>query len=422
MMKTRLLVGAAAAASIALLLAGCGVAQPQASQTPSATAPSASEAGQHALDAELIAAAWANDVEAATQLIEKGADVNAQDDSQQSAYLIATSEGYLSLLELTLQHGADVASLDSWNGTGLIRAAERGHANIVGRLIQAGIDQNHVNRLGWVALHEALVFAKDEQPNEYIDTVRVLTAGGADMTIPTESDGQTPDQIADQNGLAVQAELIRAAVAADANPADAEHAADANRRLLAAAESGNADAAALALRAGADIETQNNLQQTPLLVASANDRVDVARLLVALGANADALDHQHDTPWLVTGVTGSVAMLEALVPANPDMSIPNRFGGLSPIPAGERGHAAYIARVVHTEVDLDHVNNLGWTALLEAVVFGNGSARYVELITSLVEAGADVSIPDKNGTTALEHAQRRGQTEVVRVLETATAG
>ena len=182
----------------------------------------------------------------------------------------------------------------------------------------------------------------------------------------------------------------------------------------------DADAAALALRAGAGIEIRNDLEQTPLLLASANDRVEVARLLVALGADPDAVDHQHDTPWLVTGVTGGVAMLEALLPAKPDMSIPNRYGGLSPIPVGERGHADYMARVVTTGVDIDHVNNLGWTALLEAVLFGDGSQRYVDLVTSLVDAGADVSIPDGSGVTALEHARMKGQNGVAAVLENAS--
>ena len=91
-----------------------------------------------ALDQPLIDAAWANDVDRARALIAAGADVNAQDDTQQSAYLIATSEGYLDLLELTLANGADLTSLDSYRGTGLIRAAERGHADIVGRLLRAG--------------------------------------------------------------------------------------------------------------------------------------------------------------------------------------------------------------------------------------------------------------------------------------------
>ena len=90
-------------------------------------------------------------------LIAAGADVNAKDKTKQSAYLISTSEGYLDLLDLTLEHGADVDSLDKYDGTGLIRAAERGHHDIVGRLLQTDIDVDHVNNLGWVALHEAIM-------------------------------------------------------------------------------------------------------------------------------------------------------------------------------------------------------------------------------------------------------------------------
>ncbi|MGY1552165.1 ankyrin repeat domain-containing protein [Microbacterium sp. A588] len=417
-MRPRSIFLAATALSTAILLAGCAATE----QTPSTSTTPAPEASAEALEQEelnmnLIQAAWANDLETSAQLIAAGADVNAKDSTTQSAYLIATSEGYLPLLELTLQNGADVASLDSWNGTGLIRASERGHADVVGRLIQAGIDTDHVNNLGWVALHEALVFAKPEQVEAYVETVRVLVAGGADVTIPSERDGMSPAQLAEEHSLTPQSELLRAAAADDtATTGDGE----ADQRLLTAAQAGDADAAALALRAGANLETRNDLEQTPLLLASAHDHVEVARLLVALGADVDALDHQHDTPWLVTGVTGSVAMLEALLPADPDMSIPNRFGGLSPIPAGERGHADYIKRVVSTGVDLDHVNNLGWTALLETVIFGDGSTRYQDIVATLIDAGADVTIADKNGVTPLEHAQSRGFGEIAAALEKAS--
>ena len=75
--------------------------------------------------------------------------MNAQDDTQQSAYLIATSEGYYELLELTLRHGAQVEAKDSYNGTGLIRAAERGHCRRRRRLVRAGVPVDHVNNLGW---------------------------------------------------------------------------------------------------------------------------------------------------------------------------------------------------------------------------------------------------------------------------------
>jgi hypothetical protein len=366
-------------------------------------------AEQARLDARLIAAAWANDFELASRLIERAADVNAQDDTQQSAFLIAASEGYVELLDLTMRHGADLDSKDSFNGTALIRATERGHAAIAGRLVRAGIDIDHVNNLGWTALHESVILGDGTE--RYVDTVRVLVAAGAEVGVPAVNDGLTAGEHAERMGQTAVATLLRKTARAEDVPRPAAQAG-----LLTAATDGDADAAALMLRSKADLEARDGHDRTALLLASTYDRVPVARLLVALGADPDALDDRHDTPWLVTGVTGSVAMLEALLPADPDLTIRNRYGGVSVIPASERGHVDYVRRVVQTDIDLDHVNDLGWTALLEAVILGDGSAPYQEIVRILLDAGADPAIADGDGVTALEHARSSGQTEVARIL------
>jgi len=367
-----------------------------------------SEAEQAALDEQLREAAWADNVARAATLVKRGADVNAKDETEQSAYLIATSEGYLDLLELTLAHGARVNSKDSWNGTGLIRAAERGHSLVVGRLLQAKIDRDHVNRIGYQAIHEAVWLG--ENTTEYVDTVRVLVAGGVELSRPSDNEGLTPLEMAEQRQYPALETVLRRAL-------DPTEITRPNAALLRAAERGDADEAARALRAGADIETQDALQHTALLLAVTEDRVDVARLLVAMGADPDALDHQHDTPWLVTGVTGSVPMLEALLPATPDLSIPNRYGGTSLIPASERGRVDYVRRVLKTGIDVDHINRLGWTALLEAVILGDGGSDHQEIVQLLLAAGADPSIADKEGVTALQHARARGYTSLARLLQ-----
>jgi len=340
-------------------------------------------------------------------LIRQGADVNAKDDTEQSAYLIATSEGHLELLRLALRNGAQVDDKDSWDGTGLIRAAERGHGLVAGELLRAGIDRDHVNRIGYQAIHEAIWLGEDTAA--YATTVRVLAAGGVQLDRVSPSAGLTPLQMARERGFDGLERILHTVTSAAA-PADPDTA------LLRAAERGDADAAVVALRAGADIETRDEHRRTALLLASAVDHVAVAELLVALGADPDALDDRHDTAWLVTGVTGSVRMLEALLPANPDLTIRNRYGGLSPIPAGERGHVDYIRRVVQTDVDLDHVNDLGWTAMLEAIILGDGGESYQEIVRILLAAGADPTIADREGVTPLQHAERRGYDAIVALL------
>ena len=171
-----------------------------------------------------------------------------------------------------------------------------------------------------------------------------------------------------------------------------------------------------ALDAGADIDSRDSHGRTALLIAATEDYVDAARALVERGADVNALDDRHDTPWLVTGVTGSVAMAEVLLTAEPDLTIRNRYGGISVIPASERGHVDYVRRVVQTDIDVNHVNDLGWTALLEAVILGDGSEPYQQIVSILLDAGADRSIGDHDGVTPLQHAQSKGQAEVAATL------
>lgn len=224
------------------------------------------------LNRALIAAAWRNDVDEAARLIEQGADVNAADETVQSAYLIATSEGFLSLLALTLENGADVDAKDSFNGTGLIRAAERGHALLVGMLLRAGIEVNHINNVGWTALHEAIILGDGGQ--RYADTVRVLLAGRADPLIPSQQDGIMPIDHAQAYGFETIAGTLFAAIYSDP-PVDPAAA------LFDAARSNNADGVMLALRAGADPNLQDSDGNTALSIAAKPAYQDVSRLLHA---------------------------------------------------------------------------------------------------------------------------------------------
>lgn len=190
-----------------------------------------------------------------------------------------------------------------------------------------------------------------------------------------------------------------------------------NAKLIEAVIEDDVASVRMLVGAGADVEARDTHQRSPLLLAAAADLCDIARLLVMLGADPDALDDRHDTPWLVTGVTGSVRMLEILLPAKPDLTLRNRYGGISVIPAAERGHVDYVRRVVETDIDVNHVNDLGWTALLEAVILGDGSPPYQQIVRILLGAGADPALGDKDSVTALEHARAKGQREIIGLLQ-----
>ena len=83
----------------------------------------------------------------------------------------------------------------------------------------------------------------------------------------------------------------------------------------------------------------------------------------------------------------------------------------------DRGHLAYVRELLRTtDIDVNHVNNLGWTALLEAVILGDGGPVHTEIVRELLAHGADRDLPDREGVTALEHARQRGYAGMVRLL------
>ena len=112
-------------------------------------------------------------------------------------------------------------------------------------------------------------------------------------------------------------------------------------------------------------------------------------------------------------------ILRLTLRAGADLRSTNRYGGTGLIPAAHHGHVEVVGELLGTGIDVDHVNRLGWTALIEAVILGGGGPVHVEIVRLLLEAGADACIADKDGVTPLDHARRRGFTEMVEALEAA---
>jgi uncharacterized protein len=92
------------------------------------------------------------------------------------------------------------------------------------------------------------------------------------------------------------------------------------------------------------------------------------------------------------------------------------------INAAERGHVAVVeALLTHTDVDVNHINNQEWTALLEAVVLSDGRPQHQQFVQLLIDHAADVTLADKDGLTPLQHARKRGFAKIARMLAQAMA-
>jgi hypothetical protein len=104
-----------------------------------------------------------------------------------------------------------------------------------------------------------------------------------------------------------------------------------------------------------------------------------------------------------------------------DLRSTNRYGGTALIPAAERGHVDTVRTLIAAGVDVDHVNKLGWTALLEAIILSDGGTRHQLIVQLLVAVGANVNLADREGVTPLQHARSRGYKEIEKILVAANA-
>ncbi len=198
--------------------------------------------------------------------------------------------------------------------------------------------------------------------------------------------------------------------------------ADANaqgRQLLEAAARGDAAAVRRLLSAGAAVDIRNNNGETPLLLAVAENRLDAAVALIDAGADINLQARNLDSPWLLAGARGQTEMLRRMIPRGPDFTLRNRYGGSALIPACHYGHVDTVKLLLTTRIDVDQINHLGWTCLLELVILGDGGPAYVEIARAVLAAGANPNIADKERVSPLGHARRMGQAAVAKVIAAA---
>jgi uncharacterized protein len=192
---------------------------------------------------------------------------------------------------------------------------------------------------------------------------------------------------------------------------------DNDARLLAAAGSGDTSAIRSALAAGANPDARDERGATALLIAARADQAGAFQALLDAGADVDLQDDERANPFLWAGAEGRLDILRLANEAGADPAITNRYGGVALIPASERGHVEVVRYLLEeTDVDVDHVNRLGWTALLEAILLSDGGPDHQAIVALLIENGADVDLADGDGVRPLTHARTRGFTAIAEHL------
>ncbi|GEM51065.1 hypothetical protein EB1_08550 [Empedobacter brevis NBRC 14943 = ATCC 43319] len=188
--------------------------------------------------------------------------------------------------------------------------------------------------------------------------------------------------------------------------------------ILNAVKNNDIQAVRKALENGADVNTTDNSRRSLLLIATNKTNIEMAKLLVKYGADVNQQADNLDSPFLYAGTSGQTELVQLFLNHGARFDVFNRYNGSALIPACERGHIETVKLLANTKnYPIDHVNRLGWTGLMEAIILGDGSKKYQQIVQILKDAGAKMDIPDRDGITPLQHAQQRGYKEIVTIIK-----
>ena len=174
--------------------------------------------------------------------------------------------------------------------------------------------------------------------------------------------------------------------------------------------------------AGANLNARDAHGRTPLHLATFARQRGAVRALAKAGADLNLLENDRYDGVTIAAVADDEETLSVLLSLGASAKqVTSRYDGTALIAAAHLGHDGVVRQLIAAGAPLDHVNNLHWTAVIEAIVLGNGGPRHQATLKALLDAGASVKLTDRQGKTPLELARARAYAEMVKMLAAAGA-
>ena len=254
------------------------------------------------------------------QLLELGAQVDAQDKCGRTALRFASEAGHKKIVQMLLDKGANVNSEDQYKSTVLIKAARKGHKEIIELLLAHDAFINSQDRYGHTALIEAI-------KKRHKEIVELLLKKGADPNLTY--------QLFSSKGFTA---LMAACMLRDSHIMKLllEHkaeinaqAADGGTALTIAAGMGNREMVELLLNRGARLDVTFQIQYgatgiTPLMTPCMLGHRQVVELLFEYKVNVNAQDSSGETALM--RAVGHPHMVSLLLKKGADVTLINAAG------------------------------------------------------------------------------------------------